>query len=207
MRSRRPISSPDGGQRRGPRRGRRRRTLVSAGAVVAAVAMVAAIGALRGGDRGALRRVVVDGPSRSDPIPVGRPAPDFTAPLVGGGEGSLVDDVPGPALLVFWAPWCPHCRDELPVVERLHRDSPGLSVGSVVIWAEDRPGPSPEEVMRGAGASFPAFLDDPPRSIADAYGIRATPTLYLLDGELRVVEVLTGAVPEPVLRERLAPIT
>jgi thiol-disulfide isomerase/thioredoxin len=53
--------------------------------------------------------------------PEGALAPDFTLALDGGGSFSLSAETK-PVLLVFWAEWCPRCREELPIVNSLAAD-------------------------------------------------------------------------------------
>ena len=45
-------------------------------------------------------------------------APDFTLELGEGGSFTLSQGEK-PVYLIFWAEWCPRCRRELPVVDRL----------------------------------------------------------------------------------------
>jgi thiol-disulfide isomerase/thioredoxin len=169
--------------------------MLSAGAVLALVAVVTVAGLQGQGSSG----VTVEGGSRTTLLPAGVAGPPFRAPLVGGGTAAL-DGVEGPVVLAFWAPWCPACREEMPVVERLSDDYPGLAFRSVVIWRNHRPGPTPEAFIADTGITHPAFLDDGTDALADAYGITGTPTLYLLDAEHRVARTLQGVTPEDELR-------
>lgn len=50
----------------------------------------------------------------------GKPAPDFTVPLVGGGEASLSDYEGKVLVLDFWATWCTACVDEFPAYQKLY---------------------------------------------------------------------------------------
>ena len=54
------------------------------------------------------------------PAPVlGKPAPVFTFPLLGGGTANLTDYRGKVVLVNVWATWCPPCIDEMPDLESL----------------------------------------------------------------------------------------
>src|SRR3989338_11690436 len=54
------------------------------------------------------------GPFHSGGQLVGRPAPDFTLASVHGPYVNMTEFRGGePALIFFWATWCPHCRTQL----------------------------------------------------------------------------------------------
>ena len=66
--------------------------------------------------------------SRSGKELVGKKAPSFVAPKVGGQLVSLENYKNKPLVLNFWASWCPPCRDETPGMERIWRKL------KLVIW-------------------------------------------------------------------------
>jgi cytochrome c biogenesis protein CcmG/thiol:disulfide interchange protein DsbE len=70
--------------------------------------------------------------------PVGRPAPDFSLPLLSGGTLSLHNLRGKPVLLNFWASWCEPCREEMPLLVRLHRSFGPRGVEFVGIDTEDQ---------------------------------------------------------------------
>ena len=111
---------------------------------------------------------------------------DFTLPDAGGREVSLGPFIgKKPVLLVFWATWCPHCNESVPVINRMHTEPP--AAGNLQILALDFM-ESREKVtafIASKKVAFPVLLD---RSGSVARGYRAVgiPTCGLrdLDGEI-----------------------
>ncbi len=54
------------------------------------------------------------------PVPMGSAAPDFTLPALDGKTYSLSSFKGKPVVLEFMATWCPHCRDEAPIINQLN---------------------------------------------------------------------------------------
>lgn len=69
--------------------------------------------------------------------PVGRPAPDFTLPLFSGGTLSLHNLKGKPVVLNFWASWCVPCREETPLLVRLHKTYGPRGIVFVGVNVED----------------------------------------------------------------------
>src|SRR5690606_472439 len=85
------------------------------------------------------------------------PLPAVTLPCFSDGEPVALDQVRGPAVVNLWASWCPPCRDELPVMQRLADRAAGrLRVVGVVV--SDRPAAA-AALAEDLGLTFPA-LDD-----------------------------------------------
>ena len=116
-----------------------------------------------------------------------------------GYEGKVV-------LLDFWTTWCPPCREQMPIVERLHADETlreSLGVGSVNLDE-----PSPDRVAKvqayltRAGYQTPTLIGSP--RDASAYQVTSYPTLILIDPQGQVARVMTGLRSEQTLREAIA---
>ncbi|HUG88443.1 MAG TPA: TlpA disulfide reductase family protein [Actinomycetota bacterium] len=186
------------------RRGRRRRAIRTWGIPLAVVAVIGAVAFLTtrgGGDPAPVGEVEASGPPRSTPFEAGETFPAFSAPELGGGRASWS---PGPpSLIAIWAPWCPSCRAEMPVIDRLAEEFPGIEMVTVATAADDRPGPSITEFVEDGGISLPVALDDDEGTLARAMGIRGFPTLYLVDAEGVVLAAAEGQVEEGALREAL----
>lgn len=86
---------------------------------------------------------VAGAPSRADDAPKPKP-PDrvpLDVPLGKTLDGSVVrlSDFNGkPVVLMFWASWCPHCRNELPGLERVQLAATKERVRVVAVNVEER---------------------------------------------------------------------
>jgi len=115
----------------------------------------------------------------------GKPAP----PL-----GNIVIPRGKPALLFFWAHWCPDCKSEIPILVRLKAEfvpqglvflAPTQKYGYVAGGVEAAPAVESayiEQVRR----TYYAQVIDGPAPVSEAnftrYGASTTPTLVLIDG-------------------------
>lgn len=130
------------------------------------------------------------------PIAVGEPAPEFRAaavpPLVG--TRTLASYRGRVVLLNVWATWCTPCREEMPGIERLHREfaDDGLSVVAVSI--DDAVGA--REIRAFAdelGLTFD-IVHDARRAIDSTYQLTGYPVTVLIDREGRIRRRQIGAV-------------
>jgi cytochrome c biogenesis protein CcmG, thiol:disulfide interchange protein DsbE len=78
---------------------------------------------------------------------LGTPAPDMVFGHVGSGVEGRLRDFRGKVLLVnLWATWCPPCRRELPVLNRLQGSY--RERGLVVLTLTDEPGDDARKVLQ-----------------------------------------------------------
>jgi cytochrome c biogenesis protein CcmG, thiol:disulfide interchange protein DsbE len=121
----------------------------------------------------------------------------MTAPVLIGetvdGEPMTVDaSVDGPTWVIFLAHWCPHCNDEIPVINQLRdegRIPDGVNVVAVsTAYNPGRPNWPPDEWLAEKDWTFPAINDgiDTVAGVyiaADAFGIGGFPFSMLVDGD------------------------
>ena len=120
-------------------------------------------------------------------------APDWTLEEVGGATVSLHRDARGvPAVLFFWASWCPPCGAALPAMESLYREfAPrGVRFYALNIWEDgDAVG-----YFRAHGYRLPLFLTAD--LVAEDYGIEGTPGVVVIDRQMGIQELhVDGAAP------------
>lgn len=134
---------------------------------------------------------------RSGVTRVGKPAPDFSMTLLGGGEFRLEDHAGSPLVINFWASWCPPCRDESPGFERIwqkYRDSGVQFVGVDIQDTQEEAARYVEEF----GLTFPNGRD-PDGKITVEYGVIGLPVTFFIGANGVVEGRWVGAVPEDKL--------
>jgi thiol-disulfide isomerase/thioredoxin len=90
-------------------------------------------------------------------------------------------------VIVFWSSTCSHCLNEIPQLESYIKNQPKNSIKVVAIALEDE-GSNWKEVIK----KFPDFIHVYGKGkwdnkIGDAYGVKSTPTYFVLDKDKRIV--------------------
>ena len=107
---------------------------------------------------------------------------DFTAPTAGGGTFRGRQLAGKPALLWFWAPWCPTCRAQQPGVRELAETHRG-ELAVVGVGGLDSSN-AIREYARQAGG-FPHLVDEQ-GAVWRHFGVTAQSTFVLLDADADV---------------------
>jgi peroxiredoxin len=120
-------------------------------------------------------------------------APDFTLESLSGKRISLKDYRGKVVFLNFWATWCLPCRDEMPLMEALHREfkDQGLAVVAVD-FREDKA--TVRRFFDELALSFEAALDLD-GEVSEQYGALSLPLTYLIDRDGRFVGKAVGIRP------------
>lgn len=127
--------------------------------------------------------------------PVATGAVGVAAPRVSGeallGEGDHEIPAVGDAtMIVFLAHWCPHCNDEVPVINQWLAEG-GLPEGTQVRAVATGIDPTaanypPDTWLQERDWAVPTLID-PDGSIADAYGVNSYPYWVFVDADGTVV--------------------
>jgi thiol-disulfide isomerase/thioredoxin len=127
---------------------------------------------------------------------VGEPVPDFSLPILVGGERDSrqsLHALRGKVVLMdFWATWCGPCRQSLPIVERLSREHAKENVAVLGI----NQGESAETVQSFFAGHDPgyAILSDADGAVSNQLGISGLPTVVAVDAQGKFRGALSGVV-------------
>jgi len=132
----------------------------------------------------------------------GQTAPDFTLMTLSGESVNMTDYRAGrPALIFFWATWCPHCRAQL---KELHAQTAALEQQGIKVLVVDLQEDAAHirRYLKQNKMDLNVFLDAE-ASVADAYSIVGIPTFFLLDaqGTIVAVENILPDQVQTILRE------
>lgn len=103
-----------------------------------------------------------------------------------------------PALVHFWATWCPICKTEQASIEALAGDHFNV----ITVAMQSGTNESVAKFMAEQKLSFPV-LNDPDGAISASWGVHAVPASFIVDGEGKIRFVEIGFTTEVGLRLRL----
>jgi thiol-disulfide isomerase/thioredoxin len=124
----------------------------------------------------------------------GRPAPEFSLPLLEEGTFELAAHKgKNIVLLDFWASWCGPCRVVMPTLVEIARDYAGKGVRYVAVNLREEPA-----VIRRYLEDARLKLDvplDKDAGVGRKYGVTAIPTMVVIDKKGIVAKVHVGSSP------------
>jgi len=133
---------------------------------------------------------------------IGKLAPDFKLKDMAGFEVELSQYRGKPILLVFWATWCPHCRVEMPEINKLYRSFKenvlvfGINVedeeSRILKFISDYP------------VSFP-ILPDKDGQVARLYKVNSIPTVFFIAPSGVIKDVNVGETSINTIENWLKP--
>jgi len=127
--------------------------------------------------------------------PVGRPAPDFTLPLFSSGTLSLHSLKGKPVVLNFWASWCVPCREETPLLVRLHKTYGPRGIVFVGVNVEDGERAARQFLQQyHVDYLVVRSVED---NIIEAYFVPGIPTTVFVGADGIVMDKFTGGFVGP----------
>ncbi len=124
----------------------------------------------------------------------GEKAPDFLLPSLEGKKVSLKDMAGKKTLIVFWATWCPSCKEELKSLDRTYRKykDMGFNILAINIYDSKK---MVEGYVKRYDLTFPVLLDRE-GDVAERYLVFAIPIAYMVDERGIIRERFIGGLPE-----------
>lgn len=137
-------------------------------------------------------------------VGVGDKAPGFKLGNVEGkGTIDLSDYSGKPTVVVFWASWCPHCQNELPVLQKLYTDLKDKGVNVVGVSA-DFTIDNARNFIKSRHITFPnAYAGTSAgHKVLDDYGVRGIPAVYIISGGV-IKANYAGEVDASTIKDQL----
>ncbi|HXV75213.1 MAG TPA: TlpA disulfide reductase family protein [Candidatus Polarisedimenticolaceae bacterium] len=126
-------------------------------------------------------------------------APEFELPALTGDTIQLSDSAGRVRLIDFWATWCPPCRDEIPMLNELHRTY--QDAGLTILAISDESTDVVREFAEEIGMDYTNLID--PGEVSQAYRVLGLPTAFLIDQEGRIVQSYMGPKPRKMLEQKI----
>ncbi|MEM6708624.1 MAG: TlpA disulfide reductase family protein [Pseudomonadota bacterium] len=120
-------------------------------------------------------------------------APDFTLKTLGG-ENLRLEEYRGQVVLInFWASWCGPCRQEMPILDKIHSryEDAGFAVWGVNV--EGKEGPA-KKIVDKTNVRFPVLIDAE-QDVSETYDLKAMPTTVVVDRDGVVRYIHRGYKP------------
>jgi cytochrome c biogenesis protein CcmG/thiol:disulfide interchange protein DsbE len=130
------------------------------------------------------------------------PAPAMALPRLGAqGESSLADYKGKVIVLNMWASWCDPCREEMPLLQKVHRQISGE--GGVVLGVDTQDA-SEKAIgfLKQTNATFPSVRDRD-RTYGRDFGVTGYPETFLIDRKGRVAALRRQPVTQAWLDAHL----
>lgn len=130
----------------------------------------------------------------------GTPVPDFTLNDIDGKPVSIKDFQGKKVVLVFWASWCPDCREEIPLLEQMQAKADPAKLAFVSVSFDRK-----EETWRNfvkdnhmSGVQLFDAAGKKDSTVGTDYGVKWIPALYLIDekGKVEIATVVAQKVAD-----------
>jgi cytochrome oxidase Cu insertion factor (SCO1/SenC/PrrC family) len=143
--------------------------------------------------------LTIAGPQQPSPGAGGN-APSFTLTGTDGRHVSLASLAGRPAVVNFWASYCPPCRAEMPL---LQRDAGSKSGVQLVLVNEGDSGQAARDFLDSLAVHQPALLDSD-LSVGHAYGAVALPTTVFIRADGTIAARHIGQLDAVVLAAQIS---
>ncbi|PTU73315.1 DsbE family thiol:disulfide interchange protein [Pseudomonas mangrovi] len=134
---------------------------------------------------------------------IGKPFPAFSLPALDDPQRTITEaDLKGkPALVNVWATWCPSCRFEHPVLNKLAEA--GVNIHGVNYKDERAPA---RQWLSDLHNPYQLNIEDAKGTLGLDLGVYGAPETFFVDANGIIRHKYVGTIDEKLWREKLAPI-
>lgn len=142
--------------------------------------------------------------TRPPAVVEGSQAPDFTFPMLDGGEASLSDYRGQVVIVNMWNTSCVECLKEMPLMQRQYEELQGQPFEILAVSTDSKGAevvrPFLEDIGRNefndpGALTFPVLLDEE-NTVADLYQTRKYPESFIIDKEGNVAAIVIGKLED-----------
>jgi peroxiredoxin len=129
----------------------------------------------------------------SHAVDIREEAPDFTLKGLDGTNLRLEEYRGKVVLINFWASWCGPCRQEMPLLDRLHHryEDTGFAVLGINVEGERAPA---QKIVDKTKVTFPVPIDEN-QKVSELYSLEAMPSTVVVDRDGVVRYIHRGYKP------------
>ncbi|HEL2058510.1 TPA: TlpA family protein disulfide reductase [Streptococcus suis] len=118
-------------------------------------------------------------------------------------ETSVKEVTTKPAIVVFWASWCPDCQAQLPILAKLY-EKYSEDIDFIFLNVVDQTRETKESGQKYLAANYEfTYYQDKDLVAADSLKVTNIPTMFVLNGQQEVVQVFRSNQTEEVLSKAL----
>ena len=139
---------------------------------------------------------------QSQPLNQGATAPDWTLQNKEGEEINYYQDSDGKvSVILFWASWCPYCASLMPHLEVIYRKyrSKGLKFYAIDIFEDGKI--DPVKLFEDKQFTYTMIMEGD--EVAQTYGVKGTPGLYVMDKEKKIIYKRPGGVSDVLVKQNV----
>lgn len=140
--------------------------------------------------------------SSAAPLKLGETAPDWQLQDQEGNTINYHKDSEGKvSVVLFWATWCPYCATLMPHLEVVYRKyrNKGLKFYAISTFEDGKL--DPVEFFDTKGYTYKLLLNGD--AVADEWGVKGTPGLYVMDKDKKVIYKKPTGVSDILVKQNM----
>lgn len=131
---------------------------------------------------------------------VGSRAPDFELVDLNTGQPVTLSSLKGkPVWINFWATWCPPCKEEMPIMEKLYDEYKDKGLVILGVDVQEKESDVLPYIKEG-GYSW-TFVIDKTGKITDSYHVNGLPSHYFIDKDGTIQAIVIGGLKSEMTGE------